>query len=80
MPAAADGAPRSKLTPLAEAIRDHLPDGATVFVGGFGHAVPFAAAHELIRQGKRNLTLCRSGTDILFDQAIAARVVSTVTF
>jgi len=70
----------SKVVPLAEAIGEHLPDGATVFVGGFGHAVPFAAAHEFIRQGKRELTLCRSGTDILFDQAIAAGCVSKVIF
>lgn len=70
----------SKLVPLSEAIRDHLQDGATVFIGGFGHAVPFAAAHEFIRQGKKNLTLCRAGTDILFDQAIAGGCVSKVIF
>jgi glutaconate CoA-transferase subunit A len=70
----------SKLVSLKEAIRDHLPDGATVFIGGFGHAVPFAAAHEFIRQGKRGLTLCRAGTDILFDQAIAGGSVSKVIF
>jgi glutaconate CoA-transferase subunit A len=71
---------KSKLVPLAEAISAHLPDGATVFIGGFGHAVPFAAAHEFIRQGKRNLTLCRAGTDILFDQAIAGGCVKKVIF
>ena len=70
----------SKLVPLTQAIRDHLADGATVFVGGFGHAVPFAAAHEFIRQGKKNLTLCRAGTDILFDQAIAGGSVRKVIF
>jgi glutaconate CoA-transferase, subunit A len=70
----------SKLVPLAQAISDHLADGATVFIGGFGHAVPFAAAHEFIRQGKRDLTLCRSGADILFDQAIAAGCVKKVIF
>lgn len=80
MAPATDPANKTKLVPLAEAIRDHLADGATVFIGGFGHAVPFAAAHEFIRQGKRNLTLCRSGTDILFDQAIAAGCVDRVIF
>jgi glutaconate CoA-transferase, subunit A len=73
-------AKKSKIVPLAEAIRDHLPDGATVFIGGFGHAVPFAAAHEFIRQGKRDLTLVRAGTDILFDQAIAGGCVRKVIF
>ncbi len=78
--AAAAGQATTKLIPLVDAIRNHLPDGATVFVGGFGHAVPFAAAHEIIRQKKRELTLCRSGTDILFDQVIAAGCVGKVIF
>lgn len=78
--ATAETTRKSKLVPLADAIGDHLADGATVFIGGFGHAVPFAAAHEFIRQGKRNLTLCRSGADILFDQAIAAGCVKKVIF
>jgi glutaconate CoA-transferase, subunit A len=71
---------KSKLVPLAEAIGAHLPDGSVVFIGGFGHAVPFAAAHEFIRQGKRDLTLVRAGTDILFDQAIAGGCVRKVIF
>lgn len=72
--------PKSKLVPLSEAIGTHLFDGATVFIGGFGHAVPFAAAHEFIRQRKRDLTLCRAGADIVFDQAIAAGCVKKVIF
>lgn len=70
----------AKLAALDEAIRRHVPDGAVVFVGGFGHCVPFAAGHELIRQGKKELTLCRSGADILFDQLIAAGCVAKVIF
>ena len=62
----------SKVVPLTEAISTHVADGTTIFMGGFGHAVPFAAGHEVIRQRKRNLTLCRTGADILFDQLIAA--------
>jgi len=79
-PASALPAAKSKLVPLADAIRDHLADGDTVFIGGFGHAVPFAAAHGFLRPGKRDLTLCRAGTDILFDQAIAAGSVRKVIF
>ena len=70
----------SKLLTVAEAVRRHVPDGALVFIGGFGHCVPFAAGHELIRQGRKGLTLCRSGTDILFDQLIAAGCVAKVIF
>lgn len=51
-----------------------------VFLGGFGHAVPFALGHELIRAGRRDLTICRSGADILADQLIAAGCVSKVVF
>jgi glutaconate CoA-transferase subunit A len=61
-------------------VRDHVRPGQTVFVGGFGHAVPFALGHEIIRQGIGDLTLCRSGADILFDQMIAAGVVRRVIF
>lgn len=69
-----------KLLAVADAVQRHVPDGALVFIGGFGHCVPFAAGHELIRQGRKGLTLCRSGTDILFDQLIAAGCVAKVIF
>ena len=67
-----------KVQPLKAALRDLVGDGDTVFFGGFGHAIPFAAGHELIRQERNDLTLCRSGADILFDQLIAAGCVSKV--
>lgn len=67
-----------KMRPLAAALDELVGDGDTVFLGGFGHAVPFAAGHELIRQGRQDLTLCRSGADILFDQLIAAGCVRKV--
>jgi glutaconate CoA-transferase subunit A len=69
-----------KLLGIADAIQRHVPDGALVFIGGFGHCVPFAAGHELIRQGRKGLTLCRTGTDILFDQLIGAGCVAKVIF
>lgn len=80
MPAGDDASDMTagKVRPLAEALSDSVADGDTVFVGGFGHAIPFASGHELIRQGRRGLTLCRSGADILFDQLIAAGCVSKV--
>lgn len=63
---------------LDNAVRDNVRDGDCVFVGGFGQCVPFAGAHEIIRQGRRNLVLCRSGADILFDLMIAAGCVAKV--
>lgn len=57
-----------------------IADGDTVFLGGFGHAIPFALGHQLIRAGRRDLTICRSGVDILADQLIAAGCVRKVLF
>jgi glutaconate CoA-transferase subunit A len=65
---------------LDEAVRRHVHDGDTVFVGGFGQCIPFACAHEVVRQGRRDLVLCRSGADILFDLLIAAGCVRRVVF
>ena len=62
----------SKYTSLAEAVNQNIADGDVVFVGGFGQCIPFAVGHEIIRQEMKNLTLCRSGADILFDLLIAA--------
>ena len=62
----------SKYTSLAEAVDQNIADGDVVFVGGFGQCIPFAVGHEIIRQEMKNLTLCRSGADILFDLLIAA--------
>lgn len=73
-------AAREKLTTLSEAIAANVHDGDTIFVGGFGHLVPFAAAHEILRAGRAHLTIARSGTDILFDQMIAAGAVDKVIF
>jgi glutaconate CoA-transferase subunit A len=69
---------RNRLTTLAEAVSRHVHAGDTIFVGGFGQCIPFAAAHEIIRQNISGLTLCRSGADILFDLMIAAGSVSKV--
>lgn len=70
----------SKLQPLPDAIAANVDDGDSVFVGGFGHAIPFAAGHELIRQGKRDLTLVKTGADILFDELIGAGAVAKLIF
>lgn len=63
----------SKVVTLQEAVRRHVPDGAAVVLGTALEAlIPFAAAHELIRQGRRDLTLIGPISDICFDQLIAA--------
>ena len=72
--------PGCKLMALDEAVRRHVHDGDTVFVGGFGQCIPFASAQEIVRQGRRDLVLCRSGADILFDLLIAAGCVRKAVF
>lgn len=64
-----------KVTGLSEAIAEHVEDGMTVALEGFGHLIPFAAGHEIIRQGRKDLTLCRMTPDLIADQMIAAGCV-----
>lgn len=66
----------TKVTTLQEAVSASVHDGMVVALEGFGHLIPFAAAHEIMRQGRRELTLCRMTPDILSDQMLAAGCVS----
>jgi glutaconate CoA-transferase subunit A len=64
---------------MQEAIRQHVPSGSMILMGAqLEQMIPFAAAHELIRQGRRDLTLVGPISDILFDQMIGAGCVSRV--
>jgi glutaconate CoA-transferase subunit A len=47
---------------------------------GFTHLIPSAAGHEIIRQGRRNLTLIRMTPDLIYDQLIGAGCVSKLQF
>jgi glutaconate CoA-transferase subunit A len=67
----------SKLLSMAEAIARYVPDGASVALGlALEPFIPFAAGHEIIRQGRRDLTLIGPISDILFDQLIGAGCVA----
>ena len=65
---------------LDDAIAAHVHDGDSVALEGFTHLIPFAAAHEIIRQGRRNLTLIRMTPDIVYDQMIGAGCASKLVF
>jgi glutaconate CoA-transferase subunit A len=65
---------------LREAIAEHVRDGMTVALEGFTHLIPFAAGHEIIRQGRRDLTLARLTPDLIYDQMIAAGVARKLVF
>ncbi len=69
----------SKLMTMREAISRHVPTGSMLLIGAqLEPMIPFAAGHELIRQGRRDLTLVGPISDILFDQMIGAGCVSRV--
>ena len=70
----------SKLLPLSEAVRQLVHDGDLVYAAGFTHLIPFAAAHEIIRQGRKNLTLARATPDLIYDQMVAAGCAKKVIF
>lgn len=70
----------SKITPLDVAIDALVRDGDTIALEGFTHLIPFAAAHEIIRQGRRDLTLLRMTPDVIYDQLIGMGCARRLVF
>ncbi|HZB27678.1 MAG TPA: CoA-transferase [Gemmatimonadales bacterium] len=71
---------RGKVVTMREAVAQHVRDGDTVVIEGFTHLICFAAGHEIIRQRRRELTLCRLTPDLLYDQMIAAGCARKLVF
>src|SRR6185436_1388135 len=65
---------------LREAVQDAVHDGDVVAMEGFTHLIPFAAGHEMIRQGRRGLTLVRMTPDLIYDQLIGAGCAARLVF
>src|SRR5215212_1969253 len=65
---------------LKEAVADLVDNGDSVALEGFTHLIPFAAAHEIIRQEKRNLTLVRMTPDLVCDQMIGMGCAKKLVF
>jgi len=65
---------------MDEAIARFVADGDVVAAEGFTHLIPFAAGHEIIRQRKRDLVLCRLTPDLIYDQMVAAGVARKLIF
>jgi glutaconate CoA-transferase, subunit A len=70
----------AELVGLAEGIASLVHDGDTVALEGFTHLIPMAAGQEIIRQGRRDLTLVRMTPDIVYDQMIGAGCASRLVF
>jgi glutaconate CoA-transferase subunit A len=65
---------------LHDAVAENLHDGDSVAFEGFTHLIPYAAAHEAIRQGFRDLTLIRMTPDLVYDQMIGLGMAKKVVF
>src|SRR6478736_4829154 len=70
----------AQIRPLAEAVADLVHDGDAVAMEGFTHLIPFAAGHEIIRQGRGELELIRMTPDLLYDQMIGMGVARRLVF
>src|SRR5690242_21740830 len=69
-----------KVATMREAVADLVRDGDTVAIEGFTHLICFAAGHEIIRQKRRDLVLCRLTPDLIIDQLIAAGCARKLVF
>jgi len=69
-----------KLLSMKEAISRFVDDGDLVAAEGFTHLIPFAAGHEMIRQKKKDLVLCRLTPDVIYDQMVAAGLARKLIF
>ncbi|HEX3453206.1 MAG TPA: CoA-transferase [Gaiellaceae bacterium] len=70
----------AKLLPLSEAVSELVHDGDVVALEGFTHLIPNAAGHELIRQGRKELTLVRMTPDLVCDQLIGMGAARKLVF
>jgi len=70
----------AQITTLSAAIKAAVHDGDIVALEGFTHLIPHAAGHEIIRQGRKHLTLIRMTPDLIYDQMIGMGCVDKLIF
>src|SRR5215470_15135061 len=70
----------SEFMSLAAAVAANVRDGDVVAMEGFTHLIPFAAGHEVIRQGRKRLTLVRMTPDLIYDQLIGMGCAEKLVF
>ena len=66
---------KEKLMSMPEAVDRFVHDGQILYLGGFIQHEPFAAAHEIIRQGRKDLTLSKCAGVTVSDQMIGVGAV-----
>jgi glutaconate CoA-transferase subunit A len=70
----------SRFLSLHDAVAANIHDGDTVAMEGFTHLIPHAAGHEVIRQGRKHLTLVRMTPDLIYDQLIGMGCADKIIF
>lgn len=70
----------AEILDLESAVQRLVHDGDSVALEGFTHLIPFAAGHEIIRQGRRELNLVRLTPDLIFDQMIGMGCARSLVF
>src|SRR3954465_1761398 len=70
----------AELLQLPEAVAGLVHDGDSLALEGFTHLIPFAAGHEVLRQGLHDLELIRMTPDIVYDQMIGVGAARKVVF
>jgi glutaconate CoA-transferase subunit A len=70
----------AEVVTLQEAVAELLRDGESVALEGFTHLIPFAAGHEILRQGHQELELVRMTPDVLYDQMLGMGCARRLVF
>src|SRR6201996_6221978 len=70
----------AELMTLPDAIAELVSDGDSVALEGFTHLIPFAAGHEVLRQGRTDLELIRMTPDLLYDQMVGVGAARKLVF
>ena len=70
----------AEITTLSDAVAQLVHDGDALALEGFTHLIPFAAGHEVLRQGRVELELIRMTPDILYDQMIGMGAARKLVF
>ena len=70
----------AEIASLGDAVQTLVSDGDSVALEGFTHLIPFAAGHEVLRQGRTDLELIRMTPDILYDQMIGVGAARKLVF
>jgi glutaconate CoA-transferase subunit A len=70
----------AEIVSLPDAVAGLVKDRDSVALEGFTHLIPFAAGHELLRQGRAELELIRMTPDLLYDQMIGMGAARRLVF